>query len=66
MVASVHEVTYHNKFAGRDTTAFGEQVFDVVELSMNVACEIARGVDADDVGFFGQDGLDGVAEGSNG
>ena len=49
MVASIHEVTYHDKFAGRDATALGEQVFDVVELSVDVACEIARGVDADDV-----------------
>ena len=44
MRASKHDGCLH-----RIATALGEQVFDVVELSVDVACEIARGVDADDV-----------------
>ena len=62
MVASVHEVADHDVLAGGDPSALGEHVLDVIELAVDVSGEVAGRVYADDVGLFGHDGFDHVAE----
>ena len=61
MVASVDKITDKDEFVVRQITSFGEEVLDVVELTMNVSGEIYGGINTDDIAFFGQDSLDLVA-----
>jgi hypothetical protein len=62
MVASVDEVPYHDELVIRNVSSFFKQIFNVVELSVNISSKIARRVDTDNVALFCQYGLDLIAE----
>ena len=62
MIASVDEVTYHDELVVRNVTSFLEQIFDVVELPVDISGKIAWRVDTDDIALFCHNGFDLVAE----
>lgn len=53
MIASVNEVSDHDELAGGDSSILGEQIFNIVKLTMDISGEVYRRVDADNVRFFG-------------
>jgi hypothetical protein len=53
MIASVNEVSDHDELAGGDSSTLGEQILNIVKLTMDISGEVDRRVDADNVRFFG-------------
>jgi hypothetical protein len=49
VVAAVDEVSYEDELVVGDAAALGDQVLHVVELAVDVACDVHRGVHAHDV-----------------
>lgn len=66
VVAAVYEIADHDEFALGHSSAFCEQVFDIVELSVDISGQVDWRFDADDVGLLREYWFDHVAEGTDG